>query len=131
VSIETIEGTVAANVPVSNERIDRVAKEAVAETLEHKPVEIQVEENAEEITDKLQELSEAQKRELEETLKNVKKFSGENLDFSVHEATKQLFVTVTDKETGRIVKQLPSEDLLDLRSRMQQMVKGLLLDAQS
>jgi flagellar protein FlaG len=49
------------------------------------------------------------------------------LEFSIHEATKQLSVSVRDKETGEVLRQIPSEKSLDFLAKLWEMT-GLLVD---
>lgn len=56
-----------------------------------------------------------------EGLRNV------NLNFSVHEASGQIMVSVVDKETGDVIREIPSEALLDLAAKLQEAV-GLIFD---
>lgn len=50
------------------------------------------------------------------------------LEFSVHEDTGRMQVSVTDKETGKVIREIPSERMLDLIGKMEEMV-GILFDA--
>ena len=50
-----------------------------------------------------------------------------NLNFSVHEASGQIMVSVVDKETGDVIREIPSEALLDLAAKLQEAV-GLIFD---
>jgi flagellar protein FlaG len=56
-----------------------------------------------------------------EGLRNV------DLNFSVHEASGQIMVSVVDKETGDVIREIPSEALLDLAAKLQE-VAGLIFD---
>ena len=49
------------------------------------------------------------------------------LSFSVHKATGQTVVTVVDKETEKLIREIPSEELLNLADKMGEMV-GILFD---
>ena len=43
-----------------------------------------------------------------------------NLQFKVDESTKQVVMSIVDKSTGEVIKQIPSEDVLALAKRMQE-----------
>ena len=47
-------------------------------------------------------------------LENVQR----NLEFKVDDATKQVVMTIVDKESGEVIRQLPSEEALALAKRM-------------
>ncbi len=47
-------------------------------------------------------------------LENVQR----NLEFKVDDATKQVVMTIVDKESGEVIRQLPSEEALELAKRM-------------
>ncbi|MEA3221860.1 MAG: flagellar protein FlaG [Thermodesulfobacteriota bacterium] len=50
-----------------------------------------------------------------------------NLNFSVHEASGQVMVTISDKETGEVIREIPSSEILNLAAKLDEMV-GLLFD---
>lgn len=50
-----------------------------------------------------------------------------HLDFSVHEKTDRIVVRITDQETGDVIREIPSEEFLNLAARLQEMV-GLMFD---
>ncbi len=49
------------------------------------------------------------------------------LNFSVHEASSQVMVTISDEETGEIIREIPSSEFLNLAAKLDEMV-GLLFD---
>jgi flagellar protein FlaG len=49
------------------------------------------------------------------------------LNFSVHEKTDRVMVRITDQGTGDVIREIPSEEFLDLAARLQEMV-GLIFD---
>lgn len=49
------------------------------------------------------------------------------LSFTYHKETEQLVVEVIDPESGKVVRQIPPEELLDLAVKLQEMI-GLFLD---
>lgn len=53
-----------------------------------------------------------------------------NLDFSVDDASGQVVVKVMDGESGKLIRQIPSEDLLRLSERLEDM-RSLLFKAEA
>lgn len=49
------------------------------------------------------------------------------LSFTFHKETKELIVKVLDPDTGKVIREIPPEELLELAMRIQEMV-GLLID---
>ena len=49
------------------------------------------------------------------------------LRFSVHEETDRIRVTVFDKETGEMIREVPHQDVLDLMAKIDEMI-GILFD---
>lgn len=62
-------------------------------------------------------------KDVNEIVKKVK----EGLSFQIHEDTEELMVQVVDKNTDEVIKELPPEEMLDLKARIQEMV-GILID---
>lgn len=52
---------------------------------------------------------------------------GTNLQFDVDELTEDLVVKVTDKNSGDLIRQIPSEDVLRLRKKLEEFT-GILFD---
>ena len=50
-----------------------------------------------------------------------------SLAFTVHEATGRTVVTVSDKETGEVIRQIPPEETLDIAARIREVTAGLFL----
>ncbi len=53
-------------------------------------------------------------KESNKILENVQR----NLEFKVDDTTKQVVMTIVDKESGEVIRQLPSEEALELAKRM-------------
>jgi flagellar protein FlaG len=49
------------------------------------------------------------------------------LEFSVHAPTKQIMVKVLEKETGRVIREIPPEKMMDMVAKLWQMA-GILID---
>jgi flagellar protein FlaG len=54
--------------------------------------------------------------------------SNSNLAFSIDPGTRMLVVTVVDTETGDVIRQIPSEEVLAIAQSIAQNQKGLLLN---
>lgn len=52
---------------------------------------------------------------------------GVGLEFSVHEQTRRIKVTVLDKETGEMIREVPPQQMLDLMAKIDEMM-GILFD---
>jgi len=59
--------------------------------------------------------------------RNLNIMHDKNLNFSVHQASGQVMVTVTDETTGEVIREIPSSELLNLAARLDEMV-GILFD---
>ena len=85
-------------------------------------------------TQSLQEKKEYNQQELEdevrESVKDVNEIVDqvkEGLSFQIHEDTEELMVQVIDVNTDEVIKELPPEEMLDLKARIHEMV-GILID---
>ncbi len=58
---------------------------------------------------------------------NLKFISDVDLQFSVHEASGQMMVIVREESTGKLIREIPSKEVLDLAAKIDEMV-GMLLD---
>lgn len=54
---------------------------------------------------------------------------GASLGFSVNEETEDIVMEVTDRQSGELIRQIPSEEVLALRAKLDELV-GLLFDQQ-
>lgn len=53
--------------------------------------------------------------------------SSRDLNFNVHRETSDLYVQISDGSSGELIKQIPGEEVLALRERLQELV-GLMVD---
>mgnify|MGYP000217416088 CR=1 FL=1 len=76
------------------------------------------EEDKKQPVSKVTSLDEARKlvEEGNKILENV----GRNLQFKVDDSTKQVVMSIIDKQTGETIRQVPNEDVLALAKRMQE-----------
>ena len=59
--------------------------------------------------------------------KNLNIMHKVELKFSVHKASGQMMVTVIDENTGKVIREIPSSEILELAAKMDEMV-GILFD---
>jgi flagellar protein FlaG len=69
------------------------------------------------------------KRATEELQRCVNEMAPE-LQFSVDEDTGRSIITLTDRNTNEVIRQIPSEEALALARAMDQFQRGLILDRQ-
>lgn len=62
--------------------------------------------------------------------KNLNIIHNVDLQFSVHKASGQVMVTVTDDNTGEVIREIPPKEILNIAAKFDEMV-GLIFDAQS
>lgn len=53
--------------------------------------------------------------------------ANKSFEYSIHEATKQIMVKVIDKDTKEVIREIPSEKVLDMVAKMWEM-SGLFVD---
>jgi len=66
-------------------------------------------------------------KEISESLNSEMKMRSRDLQFSVDELTNRFLVTVLDKDSGKIVKQIPSDAILKVAHNLEAL-KGILFD---
>ncbi len=71
-----------------------------------------------------QEIAQQATEKLEKTLEEIQH---NRLEFSIHEETGRTVIKVIDQQTGKVIKQLPPEELLDLAAKLEEM-SGVLFD---
>jgi len=62
-----------------------------------------------------------------DTQKRLNMISNVDLQFSVHEASGKVMVTVMDGATGEVIREIPPSEVLDLAARVDEMI-GLIFD---
>jgi flagellar protein FlaG len=83
-------------------------------------------ENEKEPTPDLSELS----NWIADVQRNLNIMHDVNLNFSVHAASGRTIVTVTDEITGRVVREIPPREMLNLAVKLDEMM-GLIFDAKA
>jgi len=66
-------------------------------------------------------------KEVLEVARNYFHISDVSLDFSIHGETGRIKVSVTDKETGDLIREIPPEQVLNLMAKLDEMM-GILFD---
>ncbi len=64
---------------------------------------------------------------LDQVQQNINIMHDVSLQFSMHEATGRTMVNVTEQETGKLIRQIPPEQILDLAAKIDEMI-GILFD---
>ena len=62
-----------------------------------------------------------------DVMKNLNIMHNVNLQFSVHKASGKTMVTVVDESTGKVLREIPSHEILDLAAKIDEMV-GMIFD---
>ena len=52
---------------------------------------------------------------------------GTQLQFSVDDKTESIVIQITDRKSGEVVRQIPAEEMLELKSKLEKLL-GLLID---
>lgn len=76
--------------------------------------------------------AELKKQDIEEVAQQLQEFVASlnsNISFSVHEESGKNIISVTDKITGDLIRQIPSEEVLELASRISK-AAGLFIKKQ-
>lgn len=63
---------------------------------------------------------------IEKANKHIKMYD-RRLEFSIHDVTKQIMVKVIDTDSDKVIREIPSEKILDIVGRMWQ-ITGILVD---
>jgi flagellar protein FlaG len=66
-------------------------------------------------------------KEVLEVARNHFQILDVGLDFSVHGGTGRIKVSVTDKQTGDVIREIPPEGVLNLMAKLEEMM-GILFD---
>jgi len=66
-------------------------------------------------------------KEISESLNSEMKMRSRDLQFSVDELTNRFLVTVLDKDSGQVIKQIPSDAILKVAHNLEAL-KGILFD---
>ncbi|MBW1670925.1 MAG: flagellar protein FlaG [Deltaproteobacteria bacterium] len=64
---------------------------------------------------------------LNQIQQNINIMHNVSLQFSMHKATGRTMVNVTEQESGKLIRQIPSQQVLDLAAKIDDMI-GILFD---
>ena len=90
-------------------------------------------ENEQNKTNNYQESNKINRESLDKLITEVNhkfKLSNKEFSYDIHEKTNRVTVKIKDSETGKIIKEIPSEESLDLAAKIMEMA-GLLIDEKS
>lgn len=119
-TIQSVNQTVRTTVPVrsstdaklADERLERNTAEQSAKPVEKKPVE--------------EPESKVVEKAVADMNHQVEKFSTK-VGFSLDKESNQFKIIVTDKETGKVIRQIPAEEILALSKKMEE-IAGIIFD---
>ena len=69
---------------------------------------------------------------LEKTIESLRKFEGWGdftIDFARDDQTGSLVISIVDRETGEVLRQIPPDEILRLRSHLQKLLQEVFGDA--
>lgn len=75
-----------------------------------------------------QQLSAEQLKSVVDNINKTLKQTNKNLEFSVDESTKKPVFKLKDTETGEVIRQYPTEEMLSISRSIDQFQQGLLLE---
>lgn len=61
-----------------------------------------------------------------EGIKEFLRYSNWSVDLFIHEATHSVATKIVDNETGEVIRQIPPEEVLDLRARFMELIRELM-----
>ncbi|GAA5213897.1 flagellar protein FlaG [Corallincola platygyrae] len=126
--IQTASGPQVRNQP---EAVNPAQSEATA-VQEVKPEEVQAAAKTQEQAQQLKQDQEVERQRLEEMARNLQEFVqsfNKSLSFTVDDASGRDVITVKDKVSGELLRQIPSEEMLKLAVRLSE-ANGLLLNTE-
>ena len=106
-----------------------ISKESTAPPAQARlPAEREIAQKEEDVKEEKQSLDLSNMTEMvSDAQSNLNMMHDVNLQFSVHELSGKMMVTVKDGSTGDVIREIPPSDILNLVARLQEMV-GLLFD---
>jgi len=117
--------------PVEVEQTSAKETVSIQENIVASRVEIkQSFEKAKQNLEETKEKSEFQSSQVDKVLENfnnIVKIFDVRLEFSIHEETDRIMVTVKNIETNEVVREIPPKKVLDLAAKIMEMV-GILID---
>lgn len=66
-------------------------------------------------------------QQIAEVMNEISRMFNQQLNFEVFEDTQQLYVQIVDRNTREVIKQIPSQEMLEMSAKIREMV-GIILD---
>ncbi len=132
ISINNIDGYAQSKIEISTPKM--VAEKNNTETLTHKINEIKENESKENEKSKI-ENQDGMNKQVQQSVKDMnqlfstlnQKLSFEIFEDKTEKSKQHIYVALVDKETEKVVKEIPTKEILEMRARIQEYV-GLLVD---
>jgi len=113
--------------PVNSNAVGTTASSAQISATKSEPISVQESLRESEVESEKPQLSIEETKDVVESLNNAMSLLQRGVAFQVDENTERTIVKIIDRETSETIKQFPSEDLVKLIERMQEM-QSLLFD---
>lgn len=113
--------------PVNSNAVGTTASSAQISAAKSEPISVQESLRESEVESEKPQLSIEETKDVVESLNNAMSLLQRGVAFQVDENTERTIVKIIDRETSETIKQFPSEDLVKLIERMQE-VQSLLFD---
>jgi len=113
--------------PVNSNVVGTAASSARISAAKSEPISVQESLRESEVESEKPQLSIEETKDVVESLNNAMSLLQRGVAFQVDENTERTIVKIIDRETSETIKQFPSEDLVKLIERMQEM-QSLLFD---
>jgi len=113
--------------PVNSNAVGTTASSAQISATKSEPISVQESLRESEVESEEPQQSIEETRDIVESLNNAMSLLQRGVAFQVDENTERTIVKIIDRETSETIKQFPSEDLVKLIERMQEM-QSLLFD---
>jgi flagellar protein FlaG len=62
-----------------------------------------------------------------EVVNDMLEVVNKSFSYSIHEETKEVMISITDSKTGEVIKEIPSEESLDMIAKMRELA-GIVID---
>ena len=70
--------------------------------------------------------AEKMREKLAERIKEYLRYQNWSVDLFIHEATRSVAAKIVDNDTGEVIKQIPPEEVLNLRARFMELIRELM-----
>ena len=69
---------------------------------------------------------EKMREKVAERIKEYLRYQNWSVDLFIHEATKSIAAKIVDNDTGKVIKQIPPEEVLNFRARFMELIRELM-----